>query len=65
MLDELIIPNIHSKSKIYIAMRSRAFIHDRMPLILPEQYVGEWIKPKTRPEELVKEAQTEMYFEKE
>ena len=49
----------------YIAMRSRAFIHDRMPLILPEQYVGEWIKPETRPEELVKEAQTEMYFEKE
>lgn len=41
------------------------FIHDRMPLILPEQYVGEWIKPETRPEELVKEAQTEMYFEKE
>ena len=41
------------------------FIHDRMPLILPEQFVGEWIKPETRPEELVKEAQTEMYFEKE
>lgn len=40
------------------------FIHDRMPLILPEQFVGEWIKPETRPEELVKEAQTEMYFEK-
>ena len=40
------------------------FIHDRMPLILPEQYVSEWIKPETRPEELVKEAQTEMYFEK-
>jgi hypothetical protein len=35
-----------------------------MPLILPEQFVGEWIKPETRPEELVKEAQTEMYFEK-
>ena len=41
------------------------FIHDRMPLILPEEFVGEWIKPETRPEELVKEAQTEMYFEKE
>ena len=40
------------------------FIHDRMPLILPEQYVREWIKPETRPEELVTEAQTEMYFEK-
>ena len=40
------------------------FIHDRMPLILPEEFVGEWIKPETRPEELVKEAQTEMYFEK-
>ena len=40
------------------------FIHDRMPLILPEQYVREWIKPEARPEELVTEAQTEMYFEK-
>lgn len=40
------------------------FIHDRMPLILPEQFVGEWIKPETRPDELVKEAKTEMYFEK-
>ncbi|MBQ3268733.1 MAG: SOS response-associated peptidase [Clostridia bacterium] len=40
------------------------FIHDRMPLMLPEQYVREWIKPEARPEELVTEAQTEMYFEK-
>ncbi|MBQ1404729.1 MAG: SOS response-associated peptidase family protein, partial [Oscillospiraceae bacterium] len=24
------------------------FIHDRMPLILPEQYIGAWISPETK-----------------
>ena len=32
------------------------FIHDRMPLILPGDYVEEWIKP----EELVEAAMTEI-----
>ena len=40
------------------------FIHDRMPLILPERYVNDWIRPETRPEELLGEALTDMAFEK-
>ena len=40
------------------------FIHDRMPLILPGNYVEEWIKPEAKPEELVEAAMTEMVFEK-
>ena len=40
------------------------FIHDRMPLILPEQTALEWIKPDVKPEELLGEALTEMIFEK-
>ena len=35
-----------------------------MPLILPGNYVKEWIKPETRPEELVEAAMTEMVYEK-
>lgn len=40
------------------------FLHDRMPLILPEQYIDEWIRPDTRPEDLLGEALTDMVFEK-
>ena len=40
------------------------FIHNRMPLILPEKYIDDWIRPDTRPEDLLKEALTEMVFEK-
>ncbi len=40
------------------------FIHDRMPLILPEKYVNAWIKQDADPEELVEAALTEMTFEK-
>ena len=40
------------------------FIHDRMPLILPGEYVEEWIRPEAKPEELVEAALTEMVFEK-
>ena len=39
-------------------------IHDRMPLILPERCVNDWIRPETRPEELLGEALTDMAFEK-
>ena len=31
------------------------FIHDRMPVILPEDLVSDWIRPETRPEELIRE----------
>ena len=40
------------------------FIHDRMPLIMPDEYVDEWIRPGAKPEELVKAAITEMDFRK-
>ena len=35
------------------------FIHDRMPLIMPEKLVNEWIRPDRKPEELLPEALTE------
>lgn len=40
------------------------FIHDRMPLIMPGDYVDEWIRPDAKPEELVERAMTEMVYEK-
>jgi len=40
------------------------FIHDRMPLILPERYVDSWIRPDTRPEELIDKTITDVIFEK-
>ena len=39
-------------------------IHDRMPLIIPEELVNEWIRPETKPEELTPYALTEMVFRK-
>ena len=40
------------------------FIHDRMPLIMPEDLIGEWIRPGRRPEELLPHALTDMTFER-
>ncbi len=40
------------------------FVHDRMPLILPDKYINKWISPDMKPEELLGEALTEMMFEK-
>ncbi len=40
------------------------FIHDRMPLIIPERLVNEWIRPDTKPEDLMGEALTDMMYEK-
>ena len=40
------------------------FIHDRMPLIMPEHLVSEWIRPDTKPEDLLDSAVTEMVFKK-
>ena len=40
------------------------FIHDRMPLIMPGDYVNEWIRPGAKPEELISTALTEMVYEK-
>ena len=39
------------------------FIHDRMPLIMPERLVNEWIRPNAKPEELLPYALTDMVFE--
>ena len=36
------------------------FLHDRMPLILPETAVNEWIRPDARPEDLLPLAQTDL-----
>ncbi len=41
-----------------------AFIHDRMPVILPRESVKPWLDPEGAPEEIVKSAITEMYYEK-
>ena len=38
------------------------FIHDRMPLILPESAVQDWIRPETRPEDLLLLARTDLLF---
>lgn len=40
------------------------FIHDRMPLIMPETLVNEWIRPDMKPEELLPYALTDMVYEK-
>ena len=39
-------------------------IHDRMPLILPEDFVSRWIRPDENPDELLECALTEMVLEK-
>lgn len=40
------------------------FLHNRMPLILPENLVNDWIRPATKPEDLLPCALTDMIFEK-
>ncbi|MCR5330675.1 MAG: SOS response-associated peptidase [Lachnospiraceae bacterium] len=39
-------------------------IHDRMPLMLPEDKIDEWINPSTNPETLVYSALSDMVMEK-
>ena len=40
------------------------FIHDRMPLILPEESISDWIRPDADPERLLSGALTELRFER-
>lgn len=40
------------------------FIHDRMPVMLAKDSAEEWIKVDGKPEEIVKQALTDMIFEK-
>ena len=42
-----------------------ASIHDRMPLMLPDDKIDEWIAPATQPESLLSYALTEMIIEKD
>ena len=43
---------------------SIAFIHDRMPVILPKEVVSDWCNPDSDPAEIITSALTEMFFEK-
>ena len=40
------------------------FIHDRMPVILPQNLGGDWINPGNKADEIVSEALNDMVFEK-
>lgn len=40
------------------------FIHDRMSVILPGEAVEKWINPDSKPDEIIKNAMTDMVFEK-
>ena len=44
---------------------SIAFLHDRMPFILPEDSVDKWIDPNVNPHVLMASALTNMAFEKD
>ena len=39
-------------------------IHDRMPLIMPEEKINEWISPDLKPEDILSYALTDMIMEK-
>ena len=39
-------------------------IHDRMPVIFPKDMIDDWIRPDTKPEDLMKYALSDMLFEK-
>ena len=41
-----------------------SMIHDRMPLILPEDKIDEWIMPESDPQSLLPFTLTDMYMEK-
>lgn len=40
------------------------FIHDRMPVVLPEDAIHAWVNPESKPEEIIGAALTDMFFEK-
>ena len=41
-----------------------SLIHDRMPVILPEEDIERWISPDSRPDEILKDTLTDMRYEK-
>ena len=46
------------------ADESIRFIHDRMPLMLPEEQIGTWIRPGSAADELAALSRTDMVYEK-
>ena len=46
------------------ADESVRFIHERMPLMLPEEKIGEWIRPETAADVLIPFSRTDVIFEK-
>ena len=44
------------------AVEELRFIHERMPLILPEELIGEWIRPDADPEKLLSRACTSFIY---
>ena len=45
------------------AAEQLAWMHDRMPVILPPNHIHKWIHPNTRPEEVVRECITEVVWQ--
>ncbi len=41
-----------------------SIIHDRMPLILPEEYIDKWIDPNSKADDILQYALTDMIIEK-
>ena len=39
-------------------------LHDRMPLMLPENKIDEWIRPETKAEDMLRYAQTDVVIER-
>ena len=40
-----------------------AFIHERMPVILPNETAGDWLNPKYNGDDILKTAMTQMEYE--
>lgn len=41
-----------------------AFIHDRMPVILPQEHIGEWIDPAADPAQTIRHALEDMIYDR-
>lgn len=41
-----------------------AFIHDRMPVVLPGDAAKQWVNPNVKPEEIIGAAITDMFYDK-
>lgn len=45
------------------AVEKLAWMHDRMPVMIPRSEIGEWIRPESRPDEMIGRCLTEIYWE--